>query len=62
MSSQIGPASSKSVNRRGLESGQDGPAGLKIAERETLVGGIDESRHDPGPHVKLLDREDLADS
>lgn len=61
MSPQIGPASPEPVNRRGLESGQDWPAGLKIAERETLVSGVDESRHDPGPHVELLDREDLTD-
>jgi len=61
MSSQIGPTSPKPVNRRNLQTGQDGSAGLKIAERETFVGDVDESRHDPGPHVELLDREDLAD-
>lgn len=61
MSPQVGPASPKPVNRRRLQTGHDGPAGLKVAERETLVGRADESRHDSGPHAELLDREDLAD-
>lgn len=61
MSPQVGPAFPESVNRRGLQTGQDGPAGLKITECETLVGGVDKSRHDSGPHAELLDRENLAD-
>lgn len=61
MSPQVGPTSPKPVNRRSLQTGHDRPAGLKIAECEAFVGGVDESRHDPGPHVELLDREDLAD-
>lgn len=61
MSPEVGPASPKPVNRRSLQTGHDRPAGLKIAERETFVGGVDEPRHDSGPHAELLDREDLAD-
>lgn len=61
MSPQVRPTSPKPVNWRSLQTGQDRSAGLKIAECETLVGCIDESRHDPGSHVELLDREDLAD-
>lgn len=62
MSSQIRPTSPKPVNWRSLQTRQDRSAGLKIAERETLVGCIDESRHDSGSHVELLDREDFTDS
>lgn len=61
MNSQVGPAFPEPVNRRGLQTGQDGSAGLKITERKTLVGSVDKSRYDPGPHVELLDRENLAD-
>lgn len=60
MCSQVGPASAKPVNRRRLQTGQDGSARLKIAELEALLGRVDEPRHDPGSHVELLDREDLA--
>lgn len=61
MSAQVGPASTKPIDRRGLQTGQDGPARLEVAERVTLVGGVDEPRHNSGPHVELPDREDLAD-
>lgn len=61
MSPQVRPTSPKPINWRSLQTGQDRSAGLKIAEGETLLGCIDESRHDPGSHVQLLDCEDLAD-
>lgn len=61
MNPQVRPASAKSVNWRSLQTGQDGPARLKIAKCEAFIGDIDESCHDPGPHVELLDREYLAD-
>lgn len=61
MSPQVGPASPKPINRRSLETSQDRPTRLKIAEREAFLGGVDESRHDSGPHIELFNREDLAD-
>lgn len=61
MSPQVGPAFPKPINRRSLQTGQDRPTGLKIAKHETFVSGVDESCHDSGSHVELLDREDLAD-
>lgn len=61
MSPQIGPASSKPINRWSLQTSQNGLAGLEVSEDETLVGGVDKSRHDPGPHSELLDRQDLTD-
>jgi len=61
MSPQVGPAFTKPVNWRSLQTSQNGPARLEIAESEALVGGVDEPRHDPGPHGELLDREYLAD-
>jgi len=61
MSSQVRPTSPKSVNWRSLQTRQDRSTGLKIAERETFISCIDESRHDSGSHVELLDRQNFTD-